>query len=283
MCIPGGIKVISQKNFAWVLLYLKSKINVVFCVINTTILNTLLERFHYIKIARFTRLARITTTVLICILPRVAALVLVAMSGAIFTILPTANYIIMLPAVRYYNRKVEDGFIAAIARNTMTREENCQGHVYYFCCSCHLCDSKNFGCFLFSVVWKPLPQFFPMVHNFIAAEFEYYSQARSCVPPKMSLMNSLLESCIRLQLQISDFKSLHSCMCNGREFTCDSVTKFLPAQFPWIWCKCLLRILIHSKIFNLTKYREVVVKYSLLITHAGMAIWIWHQLIYGTD
>ena len=159
---------------------MKSNINVVFCVINTTILNTLLERFHYIKIARFTILARITTTVLICILPRVTALVLVAMSGAIFTILPTANYIIMLPAVRYYNRKVEDGFIAAIARNTMTREESCQGHVYYFCCSCHLCDSKNFGCFLFSVVWKPLPQFFPMVHNFIAAEFEYYSQARSC-------------------------------------------------------------------------------------------------------
>ena len=106
-----------------------------FCVINTTILNTLLERFHYIKIALFTILALIATTVLICILPRVAALFLVAMSGAIFTILPIANYIIMLPAVRYYNRKVEDCFITAIARNTTTREESCQGHVYYFCCS----------------------------------------------------------------------------------------------------------------------------------------------------
>ena len=51
------------------------------------------------------------------------------------------------------------------------------------------------------------------------------------------------------------------------EFTHDSVTKFLPAQFPWIWCKCLLRILIHSKIFNLTKYRQVLVNYSLLVTH----------------
>ena len=102
-------------------------------------------------------LARITTTVLICILPRVAALILVAMSGAIFTILPTANYIIMLPAVRYYNRKVEDRFITAIARNTTTREESCQGHVCYFCCSWHLCDSKNCGCCLFSVVWQPLP------------------------------------------------------------------------------------------------------------------------------
>ena len=64
----------------------------------------------------------------------------------------------------------------------------------------------------------------------------------------------------------------------SREFTRDSVTKFLPAQFPWIWCKCLLRNLIHSKIFNLTKYREVLVKYSLLITHAEMPLWIWHQL-----
>ena len=44
----------------------------------------------------------------------------------------------------------------------------------------------------------------------------------------------------------------------SREFTRDLVTKFLPAQFPWIWCKCLLTHLIHSKIFNLTKCREVL-------------------------
>ena len=62
------------------------------------------------------------------------------------------------------------------------------------------------------------------------------------------------------------------------EFTREAVMKFLPAQFSWIWCKCLLRNLIHSKIFNLTKYREVLVKYSLLITHAEMLLWIWHQL-----
>ena len=61
----------------------------------------------------------------------------------------------------------------------------------------------------------------------------------------------------------------------SREFTREAVTKFLPAQFPWIWCKCLLTNLIHSKIFNLTKYREVLVKYSLLIAHAGMPIWFW--------
>ena len=40
-----------------------------------------------------------------------------------------------------------------------------------------------------------------------------------------------------------------------------AVRKFLPAQFPWNWCKCLLRNFVHSKIFNLTKYREVLVKY----------------------
>ena len=32
----------------------------------------------------------------------------------------------------------------------------------------------------------------------------------------------------------------------------------------------------HSKIFNLTKYREVLVKYSLPITHTGVLSWIWH-------
>ena len=56
----------------------------------------------------------------------------------------------------------------------------------------------------------------------------------------------------------------------SREFTREAVMKFLPAPFSWIWCKCLLRNLIHSKIFNLTKYREVLVKYSLLITHADL-------------
>ena len=60
----------------------------------------------------------------------------------------------------------------------------------------------------------------------------------------------------------------------SREFTGDSVTKFLPAKFSWIWRKCLLWNLTHLKIFNLTKYREVLVKYSLLSTHAGMPIWI---------
>ena len=142
-----------------------------------------------------------------------------------------------------------------------------------------ICVIKKIVVVFFSQSFGNLyPSFFPWsTTDFIAAEFEYYSQARSCVPPKIPLMNSLCESCIHWQLQISD-SSLHSCMCNGREFTRDSVTKFLLAQFPWIWCKCLLRILIHSKIVNLTKYREVLVKYSLLITYAGMPIWIWHQL-----
>ena len=54
-----------------------------------------------LKIAVFTTLAWITTTVLICILPRVAALILREMIGAIFTIppWPTANYIIMFTVV----------------------------------------------------------------------------------------------------------------------------------------------------------------------------------------
>ena len=38
----------------------------------------------------------------------------------------------------------------------------------------------------------------------------------------------------------------------SREFTREAVTKFLPAQFRWIWCKYLLTNIIYSKIFNLT-------------------------------
>ena len=76
---------------------------------------------------------------------------------------------------------------------------------------------------------------------------------------------------------VVDFRFI-SAFVMSCEFTRNSVTKFLPAQFPWIWCKCLLTNLIHSKIFNLTKYREVLVKYSPLIAHAGMPIWIWQQL-----
>ena len=87
-----------------------------------------------------------------------------------------------------------------------------------------------------------------------------YSQARSSVPPPPP--NSINE--------YSKVESVDSCRflmhlyilacIMSREFTRDSVMKFLPAQFPLIWCKCLLRILSHSKIFNLTKYRQVLVK-----------------------
>ena len=50
--------------------------------------------------------------------------------------------------------------------------------------------------------------------------------------------------------------------------------KFLPVQFPCIDVDVDLRSnFIHSKIFNhLTKHREVLIKYSLHITHAGMLI-----------
>ena len=40
------------------------------------------------------------------------------------------------------------------------------------------------------------------------------------------------------------------------------VMKFLPPQFPWNWCKCLGRNFIYLKIFNMTKYIEVLVKYA---------------------
>ena len=55
---------------------------------------------------------------------------------------------------------------------------------------------------------------------------------------------------------------------------CKTVMKFLPVQFPCIDVDVDLQSnFIHSKIFNyLTKHREVLVKYSLHTTHAGMLI-----------
>ena len=76
-------------------------------------------------------------------------------------------------------------------------------------------------------------------------------------------------------LVVVDFRFISVCIfacVMSREFTRDLVTKFLPAQFPWILCKCLLRHLIHSKILNLTKCREFLLKYLLFITHTGMPI-----------
>ena len=96
-------------------------------------------------------------------------------------------------------------------------------------------------------------------------------------PPRMHqwIYYSKVESVASYRFQID--LCILACVMSG-EFTREAVMKFLPAQFSWIWCKCLLRNLIHSKIFNLTKYSEVLVKYSQLITHAEMPLWIWHQL-----
>ena len=107
-----------------------------------------------------------------------------------------------------------------------------------------------------------------------------YSQPRSSVtpPPPQDSINELI---IQVESVVSCRFQIHLCILAcvmSREFTREAVTKFLPAQFPWIWCECLLRNIIHSKIFNLTKCREVLVKCSLLITHAGMPIWIWHYI-----
>ena len=56
---------------------------------------------------------------------------------------------------------------------------------------------------------------------------------------------------------------IHLCILGcvmSREFTRETVMKFLPPHFPLIWCKSLRRNFFHSKIFNLTKYRDVLVE-----------------------
>lgn len=155
MCILGGSKVISQKNFAWCIFEIQYKLRV---------LCDQYDDFEYaagtVPLYKDCSVHHIGSDNNNCTyLYSTPSCCFNSCSNewCYFHHLPTANYIIMLPAVCYYNCKVEDGFIAAIARNTTTREESCQGHVYYSCCSCHLCGSKICGCFLFSVVWQPLP------------------------------------------------------------------------------------------------------------------------------
>ena len=105
-----------------------------------------------------------------------------------------------------------------------------------------------------------------------------YSQGRSSIPhqdPINEIYYSKVESIGTCRFQI------HFCILAcviSREFTREAVRKFQATQFPQIWRKCLLRNFIHSKIFNLSKYREVLTTYSLLITYAEMSNWIWHQL-----
>ena len=71
----------------------------------------------------FTTLAWITTIVLINILPRIPTLILLTKSVVIFTILPTANYIIMFMAVRHQNRKVQDMVSSQQLRGILRREK----------------------------------------------------------------------------------------------------------------------------------------------------------------
>ena len=69
----------------------------------------------------------------------------------------------------------------------------------------------------------------------------------------------------------------------SREITHKAVTKFLPAQFPWIDVNIFEAILsIQRLIFNLTKYREVHIKYSLPIVHAGIC-WFEFDTSYGNN
>ena len=105
-----------------------------------------------------------------------------------------------------------------------------------------------------------------------------YSQGRSSIPPQdpiNEIYYSKVESLGTCRFQIH--RCILACVMS-REFTREAVRKFEPTQFPRIWRKCLLRNFIHSKIFNLSKYREVLMTYSLLITHAEMPNWTWHQL-----
>ena len=79
------------------------------------------------------------------------------------------------------------------------------------------------------------------------------------LPPRSPLMNLLFES-----WTVGSFRfQIHLCILGcvmSREFTRETVMKFPLPHFPCIWCKSLRSNSLDSKIFNLTKYRDVVVE-----------------------
>ena len=61
--------------------------------------------------------------VLINILPRISTLILLTINAVIFIILPIANYVIMLMAVRHQNRKVQGMVSSQQLRGILRREK----------------------------------------------------------------------------------------------------------------------------------------------------------------
>ena len=76
---------------------------------------------------------------------------------------------------------------------------------------------------------------------------------------KSPLMNLLLESWTVGSCRFQIHLCILGCVMS-REFTRETVMKFPLPHFPFIWCKSLRSNSLDSKIFNLTKYRDVVVE-----------------------
>ena len=79
------------------------------------------------------------------------------------------------------------------------------------------------------------------------------------LPPKSPLMNLLFESWTVGSCRFQIHLCILGCVMS-REFTRVTVMKFLLPHFSWIWCKTLRSIFFHSKIFNLTKYKDALVE-----------------------
>lgn len=106
----------------------------------------------------FTILASIAAAVLICTLPQVAALIVITMSGAIFTILPTVHYIIMLLAIRYHNFMVQDMVPSVQLQGILRRERKVAKEMFIVFVVLSICVIPKFcDYFRFSVIWQPLP------------------------------------------------------------------------------------------------------------------------------
>ena len=78
-------------------------------------------------------------------------------------------------------------------------------------------------------------------------------------------------------LVVVDFTDIRPCIpacVMSSEFTRGVVMKLLPAQFLKFDVNIFEAVWSIQRYDNLTEYKEVILKKSLLITHAGMQIWL---------
>lgn len=129
MCIPGGIKVISQKNFAWRIFEMKYKLYVLcdqyddFEYVAGTVSLYKHYSVHHIGLD-YNNCTYLYSTPSCCFNSY-------SNEWCYFHHSSNCKFYNVTSCSVLQSWGARHGFIAAVARKTTTREESCQGHVYF--------------------------------------------------------------------------------------------------------------------------------------------------------